>query len=95
MQKNKVKVNNFLSRTKQFEEMRQQKIEAMRFLDEKYDKKSKQLKFYPKTNKRMATQRDRCWKDIDGHDNISVEQKIQPPNNSIVDNQTYMTFKPQ
>ena len=67
----------------------------MRFLEEKYDQKNKQLKFYPKTNKRMATQRDRYWKDLDGHDNIPVEPKIQQPNESIVDSQTYMTFKPQ
>ena len=75
--------------------MRQEKLEAMRFLEEKYDEKSKQLKFYPKTNKRMATQKDRTWKDIDGYDNIPVESKIQLPNSSVIEAQEYMTFKPK
>lgn len=67
----------------------------MRFLDEKYDEKNGQLKFYPKTNKRIAAQKDRNWKDIDGFDNVSIEAKINHPNDSSIDNQPYMTFKPK
>ena len=41
-------------------------MDALRFLSEKYDNKAKQLNFYPKLNKRMATQKNRYWKDVDG-----------------------------
>ena len=48
-------------------------MEALKFLDDKYDSKSGQVKFYPKTNKRLATQKNRNWKDIEGFDLVPDE----------------------
>jgi len=42
----------------------------MRYIDEKYDSKNKQLKFYPKVNISKATQKGKFWKDNDGFDQI-------------------------
>ena len=66
----------------------------MKFLEEKYDQKNKQLMFYPKINKRLATQKNRHWKDLDGFDNVSEEQAIKMPNEFAVDNREFMSFKP-
>lgn len=48
-------------------------MKALRFLEEKYDSRCGQLKFYPKTNRCKATQRGRCWKDIDGMERVPEE----------------------
>ena len=85
MPRNKQKVNNFLVRMKVYQSMRQERVEALRFLQEKYDNKNKQLKFYPKLNKRMATQKNRYWKDVDGDQCILEEQSIRVPNDSYVE----------
>jgi hypothetical protein len=70
VEKNKQKVNNFLVRMKIHEYERQEKLEALRFLEDKYDSRNKQLKYYPKINKRLATQKNRNWKDVDGFDQV-------------------------
>lgn len=77
------KMNNFLSRMQMYESIRQEKLEAMRFINEKYDSNTKQLRFYPKTNASKATQKGRYWKDEDGLDAIEREESIHMPNSSI------------
>lgn len=37
----------------------------MKYLNEHYDFKNKQVLFYPKINKRQAIQKGRYWKDMD------------------------------
>lgn len=57
---------NFAERMKVYESIRQEKLEALRFISDKFDSKSGQLKYYPKINTRMASQKGRFWKDRDG-----------------------------
>ena len=40
-------------------------MEAIKFINQHYDKNNDQLLFYPKLNKRLATQNGRYWKDAD------------------------------
>lgn len=42
----------------------------MRYIEERYDSKCGQLRFYPKVNTRLATQKGRFWKDRDGFEAI-------------------------
>lgn len=55
----------------------QEKQKAVQFISEHYDAKSAQLLFYPRTNKRHATQPGRFWKDTD--EVIPQEQPILKP----------------
>ena len=73
MNQNKIKVTNFLNRVKVYEEQRQQKMDALRFLEDKYDSKNGQLKFYPKIQSRKATQKYKYWKDADGFEKVPEE----------------------
>lgn len=48
-------------------------MEALKYINNHYDFKSKQLLFYPKINKSQATQKNKFWKDVDGDIEISEE----------------------
>lgn len=65
-----------------YESIRQEKLEAMRYIEERYDSKCGQLRYYPKVNSRLATQKGRFWKDRDGFDAIENESAIYTPNSS-------------
>lgn len=80
IEENKAKVNNFLKRVEMYASAKEERMKALIFLEEKYDDKSRQLKFYPKINRGKATQKGRYWKDIDGMDRISEEAAIYEPN---------------
>jgi hypothetical protein len=64
---------------------KEERMQALKFLEEKYDSRCGQLKFYPKLNRRKATQKDRCWKDIDGMEIVPEESSIMTPNESFFD----------
>jgi len=46
----------------------------MKFIEDKYDSKNGQLKFYPKVNQSQSTQPGRYWKDKDGFEVIEKEE---------------------
>jgi len=52
------------------EKLREEKIDALRFIEEKYDSRNQQLKFYPKIISKKCTQKGRFWKDVDGFEII-------------------------
>jgi hypothetical protein len=76
------KSRNFIERMRVHESIRQQKLEALRFIEDRFDSKSGQLRYYPKVNSRLATQKGRFWKDRDGFEAIEREPAINPPNSS-------------
>jgi len=55
----------------------------MKFIEDKYDSKNGQLKFYPKVNQSQSTQPGRYWKDKDGFEVIEKEESIRTPHGSI------------
>ena len=67
---NAEKCRNFIERMRVYESIRQEKLEAMRYIEDKYDSKCGQLRYYPKVNSRVATQKGRFWKDRDGFETI-------------------------
>lgn len=77
------KYRNFTMRTQMYQQLRSEKIKAMRFIEEKYDSKNRQLKFYPQINTRKSTQERRYWKDVDGFEVVQKEEAIGMPNYSI------------
>jgi hypothetical protein len=62
----------------------------MRYIEERYDSKCGQIRYYPKLNSRLATQKGRFWKDRDGLEAIEDESAIRTPNAStFTDYYTY------
>ena len=64
-EKSKKMWSSFLHRMEAHKKYKEQKMEAIKFINEHYDPKADQLLFYPKLNKRLATQHGRYWKDAD------------------------------
>jgi len=56
----------------------------MKFIEDKYDSKNGQLKFYPKVNQSQSTQPGRYWKDKDGFEVIEKEESIRTPQMNFI-----------